>query len=574
VVLRRLLPGRLAGLVHSRGGQFLALLLAFGLAIGFVLVLIYQHSSGAAPPERALVRDTLWPVFLSLMVVSGVAAWLVVLAHESRRAAEAESGRQTSMLMEEIDAHQRTDAALQKAKEVAEAANVAKTRYLVGISHEIRTPLNSIFGYAQLLERGQLASASNAVRIIRRGAEHLVSLVDGLLDISKIESGLLRLSRERVPLPEFLDQIVDMFRLQAAARGLEFDHQRPPKLPGHVYADQKRLRQVLINLLSNAIKYTAAGRVSFNVRFRSQVAEFEITDTGFGIASGDLERIFEPFERGASASVRAIPGTGLGLTITRLLTQLMGGDLHVRSTPGEGSCFTLRLMLSEAAPASGAQIVARSVTGYIGPVRRILVIDDDPLHCELVSELLEPLGFEVHAARDAASALAQVPALAPDLILLDLSLPDLSGWELAARLRELPGMVGVPILVVSANAHDYGSLGSGLHEGFLAKPIDLQVLLGHIGELLQLGWRLDGAERSGERAAALPGVEQPRPRAHLDALYQLGRIGHVRGIEDRLRQLELEDPASQALVAQLRALVANFDLRRYMSVIEAVRSHE
>ena len=157
---------------------------------------------------------------------------MIVLAHESRRAAEAESARQTSMLMEEIEAHKRTDAALQKAKEVAEAANVAKTRYIVGMSHEIRTPLNSIFGYAQLLERGIAGPSDNAIRVIRRSAEHLANLIDGLLDISKIENGMLRLNRDKVQLPEFLDQIVDMFRLQAGAKGIEFRYCAPPTPAG------------------------------------------------------------------------------------------------------------------------------------------------------------------------------------------------------------------------------------------------------------------------------------------------------------------------------------------------------
>ena len=168
------------------------------------------------------------------------------------------------MLMDEIDAHKRTDAALQKAKEVAESANVAKTRYIAGISHEIRTPLNSIYGYAQLLERGAAGPSDNAIRVIRRSAEHLADLIDGILDISKIENGILRLNRDKVPLAEFLDQIVDMFRLQAAAKGIEFVYQRPPNLPAFVHVDQKRLRQILINLLSNAIKYTERGNATLH----------------------------------------------------------------------------------------------------------------------------------------------------------------------------------------------------------------------------------------------------------------------------------------------------------------------
>src|SRR5580658_4959094 len=385
LALQWLLPGRWAAVLHTRAGQFLGLLFCFTLANGLLLSIIYhQYGSNAGATERDVIRTTLWVVFLSLLVVSGVVAWIIVLAHESRRAAEAESARQTSMLMEEIEAHQRTDAALQRAKEIAEAANVAKTRYLVGISHEIRTPLNSISGYAQLMERNAGAPRENAVRVIRRSAEHLSNLIDGLLDISRIENGLLRLNRDKVQLVEFLDQLVDMFRLQAAAKGINFHYQRPPHLPLYVHTDQKRLRQILINLLSNAIKYTEAGHASLIVRYRSQVAEFEVSDTGIGIHQSDLERIFEPFERGRDPAVRALPGTGLGLTITKLLTQIMGGELLVRSVPGEGSTLTCRLLLSEASHDPAVADQPRLVRGYTGARRTVLLADDDPAHLELI----------------------------------------------------------------------------------------------------------------------------------------------------------------------------------------------
>src|SRR6185295_15171827 len=257
--MTNVLPARVAAAVNTRGGQFVGLMVIFNLAIGLLLALIYNRYVSVSPGEREVIRNTLWLVYMSLLVLSGIAVWGIVLAHESRRAAEAESARQTAMLMEEIEAHQRTDAALQKAKETAEAANVAKTRYIVGMSHEVRTPLNSIFGYAQLLERGVAGPSDNAIRVIRRSAEHTTSLIDGLLDISKIENGLLRLNRDVVQLPEFLDQIVDMFRPHAGAKGIEFRYSRPEHLLPFVYTDQKRLRQILINLLSNAVKYTEKG---------------------------------------------------------------------------------------------------------------------------------------------------------------------------------------------------------------------------------------------------------------------------------------------------------------------------
>ena len=227
---------------------------------------------------------------------------------------------------------------LQKAKEVAEAASKAKSRHVVGLSHELRTPLNAILGYAQLLERDPAIPEPriNAIKVVRRSAEHLSGLIDGLLDISKIEAGRFHLSRNEVHLPDFLDEIVDMFRLQATAKGIEFRHERIGRLPVAVQTDENRLRQILINLLSNAIKFTETGHVTFQVRYHHQVAAFTIEDTGVGIHKGDLERIFQPFERARTVGALATIGTGLGLTITSLLTKIMGGDITVHSEVGRG----------------------------------------------------------------------------------------------------------------------------------------------------------------------------------------------------------------------------------------------
>ncbi|MBB6092283.1 signal transduction histidine kinase/CheY-like chemotaxis protein/purine-cytosine permease-like protein [Povalibacter uvarum] len=565
------LPARAATALNTRGGQFVGLLLLFNLAIGTMLALIY-HQSGNSAAEREIIGTTLWVVFLSLLVLSGIAAWIIVLAHESRRAAETESARQTSMLMDEIEAHKRTDKALQKAKEVAEAANLAKTRYIVGVSHEIRTPLNSIFGYAQLLERGIAGPSDNAVRVIRRSAEHLTNLIDGLLDVSKIENGMLRLNRDQVKLVEFLDQIVDMFRLQAAAKGIDFRYQRPPHLPAYVHTDQKRLRQILINLLSNAIKYTEQGHASLVVRYRNQVAEFEISDTGIGIPAEDLERVFEPFERGNAPRVRAIPGTGLGLTITKLLTQIMGGEILPRSTPGVGTTFTVRLLLSEAMHGVKDDTVPGPVSDHDGPQLTVLLIDDDPQHLDMMRTLLQPLRFRILTAPDGATGLRLAAEHGPNLAMVDISLPDMTGWEIAELLRT--ANTRTRIVMVSANAHEYhpGGGEGAVHDAFVMKPIDMRAMLECIGKVMGLKWTYDAPHLPATAEAATNLLPQ-HSRHHLDDLYQLGRIGHVRGIQAKLRQMEEEDTANAPVAKQLRGLVANFDLKRYMNVVEAMRNH-
>ncbi|WP_245986799.1 ATP-binding response regulator [Azospirillum thermophilum] len=495
--------------------------------------------------------------------------------------------------MDEIAAHERTDAALQKAKEAAEAANAAKSRYIIGVSHEIRAPLNAISGYAQLLERGATERPQDAVRVIRRSAEHLSNLIDGLLDISKIESGLRKLSRDKVKLPDFLDQLADMFRIQAEAKGLEFRYERAPRLPGWVHTDSRILRQILINLLSNAVKYTETGFVALTVRYRSQIAEIEVADSGIGIRPEDLERVFEPFERGRGAAVRAVAGTGLGLTITRLLTQIMGGDIAVRSAAGSGSAFTVRLLLSEAAP--GEEAERRPVAGYAGPRLKVLLVDDDPEQLGLMQEILRPLGFLLFTASDAAGSLDLAAQCRPDLALLDISLPGESGWDIAEALRGRFGPA-IRIVMVSANAYEAAGPGDGRrpHDAFVAKPIDIAQLLDRIQALTGLEWLQAGGQGGGEPAGGGPGAgEAPAPPAatpapppppgpaaapapaalrHLDDLHRLGRIGYVRGIEAKLREMEAEDPALAPFVERLRSLVRAFDLKGYMKVVDLARS--
>ncbi len=461
-------------------------------------------------------------------------------------------------------------AASEQARAVAEAANQAKSLFLMGLSHEIRSPLNAIHGYAQLLERGAAIAPAEAGKIIRRSSEHLADLVEGLLDISSIESGVIRLNRETVALRALLEQLSAMFRVEAANKGLTFTFVTAPNLPAWVLADERRLRQVLINLLSNAIKYTRTGSVTLTVRYRSMVAEFEVADTGIGIAAEDLERIFRPFDRGGGRAAGVAPGIGLGLSLSRMLAQIMGGDISVKSGTGQGSRFTLKLLLPQPNTAPPDDEARGLPIGYEGRRRTILAIDDDPGQLALWQELLRPIGFNLFVAGSGGAGLSLAELGRPDAVLLDVSMPGLGGWDVARQLRERFGG-DVVILMVSGNATELvGVADNGLHDGFVLKPVDQQVLFGSLGRRLGLIWTYEGADAD---AAASTFVPLPaEAREHLAELARLARTGHVRGLSGALAALAAAVPDAGGLVSRLTAALDEYDLPAFQKLLAQQQS--
>lgn len=572
-VARTVLPETIVERLKTRLGRYgIAVVLAVS-AIGVILAMI-AHQVGTASPETAeVVNRTVLIVFFVFAVVTGVACWFYVLAHDSRLVAEEESSRQNTLLLKEIAAHKKTDAALQNAKETAEAANAAKSRYVVGLSHELRTPLNAVLGYAQILERDETIPPprQSAIKVIKRSADHLSGLIDGLLDISKIEAGRLQVYSNEINLRDFLDQIIDMFQPVAQAKGLAFEHQRSPYLPHYVRTDEKRLRQILVNLLSNAIKFTDEGHIRFEVGYRSQVATFTVTDSGRGIAEGDLARIYEPFQRGEAEHVRPMPGLGLGLTITRLLTNTLGGEIAAESERDRGSTFRVRLMLSAVNRPITTPAAEKKIVSYTGPRRTIVIVDDNEDHRDLMREVLVPLDFVVLTAAGGADCLALISGIKPDLFLIDISMPGMTGWQLATKLRE-NGQTA-PILMLSANIGDGSIAGSGddSHNDTIAKPVDIRRLSDKLAVHLGLKWIY---ETDVALPVSLP--QQLRPlrspgESHLRELISLGEIGYVRGIEAKLADLattEENRPFTDALLAYVKA----FDLNGYMDTLRKFES--
>jgi signal transduction histidine kinase/DNA-binding NarL/FixJ family response regulator len=578
-LLSSLLPAPLAEQIDSRLTKYGSLLLLCAVTGAALLAMIYVQMTSGIDTSHTLVAETLLNVFYMLILVAAIAVWPFILAKESSRAARAETKNQTEMLLQEIEAHQRTDLELQKAKELAEARSLAKSKYVRGISHELRTPLNAVLGYAQLLESNQAIPShlKHSVRVIRRSGDHLSSLVDGFLDISMIEAGRLQIYRDEVSLADFLAQIVDMFSLQARDNGLEFAFVAPKHLPATVYADEKRLRQILINLLSNAIRYTKKGKVTLRIGYSNQVARFDIEDTGIGIPAQELERIFQPFERIENPDHPAKQGTGLGLTITRLLTEAMGGEITVESTPGAGSCFSIRLMLSPVPATQRLRVAARStILGYQGRRRTILVVDDDPNHVAFVREALLELDFIVIAEDSGRGCLDAATRCNPDAVLLDISMAGMDGWETAKRLREAD-ITRAPIIMISADARleSQREAAALFHDAYLMKPLQLSALLDCLKQLLDLQWflaeKVPPAQAGFDLSALVP--EQIPTKRQLAKLRELGEIGHVRGVLAKLDEIGAARPSAGPILAHLRRLAEDCDLEVYSNIIEAVTPH-
>ena len=598
--LHWLLPRRLWATLDNGLGYFLLLMVVIAPVLASVLGLLYHQELQALTSDafdlltapQSSLRSGFVKAYMALLVIAGLVAWWVVLAHKSRQVAQEESNRQTHLLMREIELHRQTDEALQNARVVADQArhaadmaNQAKSRYISAISHELRTPLNSILGYAQLMGEDPAIPAhrKQAVSVIKRGGEHLLSLIEGTLDIAHIESGKLTLNVKPMCFAEFVQDMASMFELEAQAKGLAFKFEELGVMPEVVRADEKRVRQILINLLGNAIKFTPAGQVTFRIRYAREMATVDIEDTGPGLERQTLERIFEPFTRANTAGSTA-PGSGLGLTIAKMLTDLMGGELTVASTPGVGSVFKVKLFLPrvrETAGAVGALSLSGSSVnsprthrrktrvGYLGPRLRVLVVDNEEADRELLIQLLQPLGFELRTAASGHDCLDLITSgYQPDIIFMDLAMPGIDGWETIRRLRALerPGAGGgAAMAIVSANAFDKGldnDVGIPA-EDFHLKPVRHTELLDWLERRFSLVWLEAPASAFGADAlpSALVAISapsiRPSPEA-LEALREVVALGYYRGIMNQLDALDANEPSCRPFVAELRPLAQQF----------------
>lgn len=467
---------------------------------------------------------------------------------------------------------------LARAKEAAEVANVAKSEFLANMSHELRTPLNGILGYAQVLQRsGNLDRDQQAkINVIHQCGTHLLTLINDVLDLSKIEAGKMELHPTEVHFRTFLRGVAEICRIRAELKGLCFEEQVAIELPEGVCTDEKRLRQVLLNLLGNAIKFTAQGTVTLAVQpVGCDRVRFEVRDQGIGIAADQLESIFLPFEQ-VGESKRHTEGTGLGLAISQQIVELMGGRIMVCSEAQVGSTFWFEIPLPTAAELNHAAPTTHrgEIVGLRGCAPTLLVVDDQWENRAVLREMLQPIGFEIREAVDGDAGWNAIERDRPDLVITDLMMPGPDGYGLIDRIRSRPELADLPIIVSSASVFETDrqqSLNAGA-SAFLPKPVQANDLFVLLKQHLAIEWVYsDTAPAEAIEPVAKAEITYPTDLATLDQLSDLTRKGNFKGLIREAKQLAIAQPQLATFVEQLQTAAQSFDDRAILALIAAAR---
>ncbi|GAB4203437.1 MAG: hypothetical protein Fur006_57740 [Coleofasciculaceae cyanobacterium] len=506
---------------------------------------------------------------------------------------------QNARLCEEIQVRQKTEAALQQALVSAEAANRAKSAFLANMSHELRSPLTGILGYAQMLKKDSACTSlqKKGLGIIYQCGNHLLTLINDILDLSKIEANKLEIISDNFHFTSFLKDLSELFQFKAQQKDINFIYLAHNLIPTVIHADEKRLRQVLMNLLSNAVKFTEHGSVTFKVEIirneskddgnqstiPNQLIRFQIEDTGIGITPEQMEKIFLPFEQATDSSYRA-EGTGLGLAISQKIVSLMGSKICVESTPGVGSrfWFDLDLLATSNQKESILGKFASNIIGYQGKKRKILIVDASRQNRLDITYLLKPIGFELIEASNEQEGLEKALECQPDLILADVAKLTLDAFEMTQELRQLIEFQDTIIIAtypqgIECNQQQISELGCN---DFLEKPIQSQTLLDKLKTYLRLSWiysktspnqshnnriELNRSKQTSQGEMVIPPFEE------LLYLYEAAQISHTKRVKQEAIRLKQLNSIYSTFAIKVLELAEDFDCEEVIRLIDQYR---
>jgi len=478
-------------------------------------------------------------------------------------------------LHHEIAERQSIEKELRQAKEAAEAANHAKSTFLATMSHELRTPLNGILGYAQILKFDNRLTRDQheSINVIERSGEHLLTLLNDILDLAKIEAGKIELNNNDFYLTSLVESVIEMVRIRAEHKNIFF-HYQPfnfsknvlETLPMMVSGDEKRLRQIIVNLIGNAIKFTDKGGITFKVGPIDNLFRFQVEDTGVGIAAEQLEVIFNPFQQVGDKS-RQTQGTGLGLSISRRLVETMGGQLNIKSQLGSGSVFWFDLSLPLVKDFSDKAISTEKhqVIGIRGNQPTLLIVDDQPSNRGVLVHLLAPLGFNIIEADDGEKALAKAIESKPDAIITDLFMPKIDGFEFIQQIRQSADLKDQVVIATSASVFEADcdkSLALGSND-FLAKPIKAERLFEQLQRHLAIEWIYEETQSEDNQ------IIVPPSQNTLTRLFELTFRGDVETLEKQANQLMQADEKLRPFAMKLLDFTQSLNIKKMRSWLES-----